>query len=252
MDTFLESYRIDSPEHVEVELSLAGLGSRTVAYILDTLIRIGIGLIFLILFSLAGIADSLRNASELMIVLLVIILFLLQWAYFVVFEMAMKGQTPGKRIMKIRVVRDGGYPLSFLSSAIRNLLRVVDFLPAFYGLGVFLIFVSRRKKRLGDTLAGTIVIHQQQTRLRVPTSSAAAELPASLKRFPLLRLNEEEKQVIRAYLERSSSLDWKDRVRVREKIYRKMAEKIRSVYPDYQEEAPHLRDATLQELIHEE
>ena len=224
---FLESYKIDSPEHVEVELSLAGLGSRTIAYVLDTLFRVLAGLFVLLIIALSGLGRLLQNLSEIVTVLLVIFFFLLQWAYFVLFEMLMNGQTPGKRIMKIRVVKDEGYPLTFFSSAIRNLIRVVDFLPALYGVGIFLIFISDKKKRLGDYLAGTIVIHQQQTKWTLPVFAQKEQLK-SAKRFPLVRLTEEEKQVIREYLERMDSLDAEDRLRVGEKIYQKMAQRSQS------------------------
>ena len=252
MDAFLESYKIDSPEHVEVEFSLAGLGSRTVAYVLDALVRIVVALILLLILSLAGLGNSLLHLSEVLTAILVIFIFVLQWAYFVVFEMALNGQTPGKKWMRIRVVRDGGYSLTFFSSVIRNLLRVVDFLPAFYGLGVFLIFASSRKKRLGDYLAGTIVIHQQRTQLLLPPAPSGMEKALPARRFPLIRLTDEETQVIRAFLERAPSLEREDRVRVREKIYQKMVQKIRQVYREYQEEPPHLRETLLQELVREE
>jgi uncharacterized RDD family membrane protein YckC len=243
---FLESYKIDSPENVEFQLSLAGLGSRTMAYIVDLMLRISIGLVFFISAALLDIQLSFASFSEWVIIASVILIFLLQWAYFVIFELSMNGQTPGKRLMKIRVVRDGGYPLTFFASAIRNLLRVVDFLPGLYGIGVLLIFVSKEKKRLGDYVAGTIVIHQQQTSLLLPAAAGKVE-----SRFPLLRLTEQEKQVIRSFLERAGSLEWDSRVRVREKLYQGILPKIQSLYPEYQPEAPHLREAVLEELVRE-
>ncbi len=160
---------IATPELVAIEFPLAGLGSRFVAILLDYLLQ-GVTvflliLIFVVFFS--GVATpAIGNAGSNLpekwgIAIAIAIPFLLEWGYFTLFEAFWRGQTPGKRIMRIRVIQQTGRPVSLFESMGRNLLRAVDWLPAMYLVGVISMFATRRQQRLGDLIAGTLVVHER-------------------------------------------------------------------------------------------
>jgi len=110
----------------------------------------------------SNVAQAGNNLStKWTIAVMIAIPFLLVWGYFSLFEAFWHGQTPGKRIMKIRVIQQTGRPISLFESMSRNLLRFVDWLPAFYVIGVISLFVTRRQQRLGDLISGTLVVHER-------------------------------------------------------------------------------------------
>ena len=161
---------IGTPELVAIEFPLAGLGSRFVAIMLDYLLQGAVVTILTIIFVvlLSGSAGSsvARTAGNTapdkwVIAIIIAIPFLLEWGYFGLFEAFWNGQTPGKRIMKIRVIQQTGRPASLFESLGRNLVRFVDYLPAFYIIGVISMFVTKRQQRLGDLIAGTLVVHER-------------------------------------------------------------------------------------------
>jgi len=162
---------IETPENVELERSLAGIGSRFIAGLLDNLL---IALMYLILFVLLlvvgiNVAGSIgiSNAAEMwLLAIIILIAFAIYWGYFVLFEMYTNGQSPGKKYMKIRVVQVEGGGISFNSIAIRNLLRVVDAIGGYAVAGITM-FVTKKVQRLGDLAAGTVVISEE-----VPNYSA--------------------------------------------------------------------------------
>jgi len=113
----------------------------------------------------------------------VLVTFAIFWGYYIVFEMAWNGQTPGKRWIGLRVIKVNGYPISLVDSTIRNLVRVVDFLPAYYGLGVIAMFANAQARRLGDFAAGTVVVKERKEvtleSLRPPAAVSAPPAPAT-------------------------------------------------------------------------
>jgi len=160
---------IATPELVAIEFPLAGLGSRFVAILLDYLLQ-ALTVFFLILVLVVLLpGEAGRNVAQAgnglstkwTIAILIAVPFLLLWGYFTLFEAFWRGQTPGKRIMKIRVIQQTGRPISLFESMGRNLLRFVDWLPAFYFIGVISLFVTRRQQRLGDLISGTLVVHER-------------------------------------------------------------------------------------------
>jgi uncharacterized RDD family membrane protein YckC len=164
-----DQLNVATPELVAIEFPLAGLGSRFVAILLDYLLQ-ALTVIFFILILVVllpgsagdNVAHAGGNLSEKWtIAILIAIPFLLVWGYFTLFEAFWRGQTPGKRIMKIRVIQQTGRPISLFESMGRNLLRFVDWLPAFYFIGVISLFVTRRQQRLGDLISGTLVVHER-------------------------------------------------------------------------------------------
>ena len=172
-----------TPENIEVTYELAGIGSRFVAAAIDHVIQFSVWLIIALiasqmsrLFSLGGMVSAPLWIQGLVAVATFLIIF----GYFVFFELRMGGQTPGKRVARLRVVRDGGYPIDPYSSIIRNLVRIVDLAaPPPYGAGLLSIFVSKDYKRLGDFAAGTIVIKERpavEPPQPSPTTSIASQL----------------------------------------------------------------------------
>lgn len=171
--TLRENLVVETPENIFLEFELAGLGSRFIAYLID-LVAMGVCVIGLtgllsVVFTVFGtlihdmeIGDSWQKA------LIAIGLFLIFDGYFIFFETVWKGQSVGKKALGLRVVKDGGYPVTFLDSVIRNVLRVVDALPPLfffpsYGLGSAVLISNRQSKRIGDFVAGTMVIRERTT-----------------------------------------------------------------------------------------
>jgi len=189
---FSDQLNIETPEQVELEFSIAGIGSRFVAQLLDLLIVVLFFVAeFLVLFAIAagatGPADThLDTAGKWFLAFLTLIDFLVVWGYFTLFEALWRGQTPGKRMMKLRVIKDSGRQITFFEALARNLIRFFEFaIPGLYLAAVITMLCNQRNKRLGDFAAGTIVVHehveetplvfQTSTTLVAPVSFAAHE-----------------------------------------------------------------------------
>jgi uncharacterized membrane protein SpoIIM required for sporulation/uncharacterized RDD family membrane protein YckC len=211
--------RIETPEHVAVGYRLADLGSRFTALVLD-----GLLLLVLLLAFWLGIPFLVGQVGPLPAMVagwgmgaLVLIGFVLTWGYFVFFEAFRGGQTPGKRAIGIRVVHDGGYPLTLRGAAIRNLLRVVDSQPAFswlIGGGVMLLHPST--KRLGDLAAGTIVVRERSI-LYLPE-----ELTASAPTFGAPRLRDDEFAALSTFVARQDALHAEVRTSIAGRIAKRL------------------------------
>jgi uncharacterized RDD family membrane protein YckC len=182
---------IETPEQIGIEFEVAGLGSRFLAALVDLLCMLVflIGALALAISAMGGrrpleqISDNMAKSETVTkglgasgTILILLSVFLVQWGYYIICEMLMNGASPGKRVMGLRVIRDDGTPLGFAQSLLRNLVRIVDFLPWGYGVGLVAVFVSSRSQRLGDLAAGTLV-----TRLDpLPVAPAVpAALPAT-------------------------------------------------------------------------
>jgi uncharacterized RDD family membrane protein YckC len=163
-DTILDgSHTVLTPEYVEFRFTLAGLYSRFLAWLLDALIvLVGAGLVmFLLGFALAAMPGF---ASA----LFVVVYFLVDWGYGICLETVWSGQTVGKRVMSLRVIQESGVRIGFYHAALRNLARPVDRLPMMYLVGGAAALVSGSHQRLGDMLAGTIVVRER--RLKAPSA----------------------------------------------------------------------------------
>ena len=167
-------YQVVTPERVSLQYDIAGIGSRGAAILVDFAVQ---GVISLVLYiALLGVllrhgaggrpaggrgGDSRRPlASFIVIALFVVALFALTLGYHMVFEIIWNGQTPGKRVTGIRVIRENGYPIRPVDAVIRNVVRIVDYLPFAYAVGVFTMLFNDRARRLGDFAAGTIVVRE--------------------------------------------------------------------------------------------
>lgn len=151
------TYIVETPEGTDLKGELAGPVVRILAYAIDLMIRGGVILFFfLILMWFGRIGQGI----------LLIVIFLLEWFYPVLFEQLRQGQTPGKSLLGLRVVNDDLTPVGWGASVLRNLLRTIDFMPMLYALGIGSMTVSRHFQRLGDIAAGTLVIHQSSLDLK--------------------------------------------------------------------------------------
>jgi uncharacterized RDD family membrane protein YckC len=205
----LDQYTLETPENIEVRFDVAGLGTRFCALLFDYIIM---GLIVLALFLLALFLEialpspvRFKGADLWILAILAGIALTMMLGYFLFFEWLMRGQTPGKRSLKIRVIRDDGTPVTIHEVFVRNLVRLVDFLPGCYAVGVLFMFPSRLSKRLGDIAAGTIVIKEEQL-----DYSARADKKRVLRVEPLEHINAEltpaERRLISGFLQRRSEL----------------------------------------------
>jgi uncharacterized RDD family membrane protein YckC len=208
LDTTTE---IETPEHVRFRYHVAGPARRALAYLIDLAVRAAIVTTVGFVAALVGVAsgDAFAHAS---LGLLLFIGFWVEWGYYVFFETLWSGRTPGKRALNLRVVTDGGHPLRFLDSVLRNLLRAADLLPpiwAFGSYGVGLVVMARdpRFRRLGDLAAGTLVIteerHHVSATLRLDPPPTTAELRGIPQRVPL---RGEELDAIELFLRRRGKL----------------------------------------------
>ena len=153
---------IETPENISFGYDVAGIGSRFLATLIDTLIQ-GITYTALVVtLMLLDYTRVLRNLPPELInwvpIIFIFVLFLVQFGYFLLLEIFTNGQTPGKRLFKLRVVKENGYPLSAVDCIIRNLVRIIDFFPFGYGVGLIVMFCNDNAKRLGDYAAGTLVV----------------------------------------------------------------------------------------------
>src|SRR5947207_5495815 len=150
---------IETPERVPLHFALASIGNRFIACAIDHAIQIAGLIVLVILFSFVGnfsnFGSRLTNAPKWVVALLIILVFLLMSGYFAFFEWIWNGQTPGKRWLKLRVIREDGRPISFFEAMVRNLLRNLDIMPSpFYSIGLISVFASPSDQRVGDLVAG--------------------------------------------------------------------------------------------------
>jgi uncharacterized RDD family membrane protein YckC len=170
VESYQDQLSIDTPEHVALRLPVAGVGSRFLAVFMDTLIQIVayllfIGLVVLLVSSVPNAEQAAEPSQRFMawtIAILIFLHFLAFWGYYTLFEGLWRGQTPGKRIFKLRVIKDSGRQITMVEAMARNLLRVVDALPSMYLVGIIAVLCNRERKRLGDMVAGTLVVHDEE------------------------------------------------------------------------------------------
>ncbi len=204
---------VETPEQVIFAYTVAGVGSRAAAALLDYLLCFGILFaIVLIFFFISALVSHQTGAARFidrwLFAILVLMQFVVMWGYYVVFETMWDGQTPGKRRMGIRVVQDGGYSISFAASAVRNLTRVIDMQPGFfYAVGIISAAVSTSGKRLGDLIAGTFVVHEGIREIGTPVAAMAATAVSAGAMQSTAALSDAEYELLGRFLERRGQLE---------------------------------------------
>ena len=248
-----ETHYIDTPEQVELEYSVAGIGSRFVAALLDLLI---VGAFFtaeLIVVVMIGAAAAASPATgrlgeaagKWLTAFVIFINFAIFWGYFALFEAYWKGQTPGKRVMKLRVIKDSGRQITFFESLARNLVRVVDYPPGMYLIGVITMLCNKRNQRLGDLVAGTLVVHErldEASLLYQGGSTLVAAEAANVRwgqavtaMFPadaVAKLSMQDLMVIETFFARMLDLPMETRAAVAYRMAAQMAAKMGVTLPE--------------------
>lgn len=248
-----ETLIIETPERVQLEFALASIGNRFLAVAIDHFIQyFSIILIAWFALSLAGYTSSdLVDAPEQLffetpkwtIAILIVVLFLVFAGYFIFFEFLWNGQTPGKKLMKLRVIRDDGRPLTLWEAIARNLLRIGDAVPGFiipvYSVGLIVIFLSGRDQRLGDIFAGTVVIRERtdeaptfvETFSNRVTDVAFTRVQKSIGvKANVSLLNDREVEVVESFLRRRWDLTERQRLWMAWRIALPIMYKLKPTY----------------------
>jgi uncharacterized RDD family membrane protein YckC len=212
-----ETLIIETPERVPLHFALASIGNRFLACAVDHFIQTLGLVVVVVLFVLTSVgmdnwAERFSEAPKWAQALLILAVFIIWSGYFVLFEWAWNGQTPGKRWLRLRVIREDGRPITFWEAAARNFLRIFDMMPSsLYSIGLVSIFVSRRDQRVGDLVAGTVVVREREAQapsfeqvFSSPTSDAALRrsFPPVPFRAALSPVTEGEMEVVEAFLRR--------------------------------------------------
>ncbi|WP_298815374.1 RDD family protein [Chloroflexus sp.] len=205
-------YHVETPEGVVLVYTPAGPASRTMAAVVDYTILAFLFVIGLTAFAVTGDTGLLNN--DLGLALFGLFSFGLNWGYYVFFELIWNGQTPGKRLVGLRVLREGGRPVDVVAVITRNLMRAIDFLPLGYGIGLLSLFIDRYNRRLGDLAAGTVVAREGEpiildnilkpVEVRVP--QRAPDAPPTPLLPNIERLTPAERTLITDFLQRRDSL----------------------------------------------
>ena len=226
-----DQLQIDTPEQIALELPLAGIGSRFLGLVIDTLIQFVLYIIGAIVVGFAaGLAAGAGISRYFQWIpvswapaIAILFVFCVYWGYFAFFEIIWKGQTPGKRLAKIRVIKESGRPINAYEAIARNLLRVIDGLPGMYGVGIVCMMLNSQNRRLGDYVAGTVVVHDKRTEEVKPDWNTLTEPAAANPQLSLV--TSEELVLIETYLHRRVDMDLILRDQVAYKIASRISEK---------------------------
>jgi uncharacterized RDD family membrane protein YckC len=251
---------IETPERVQLYFALASIGNRFLACLLDHILQLlAIVLVLLVGLFIAYMVSynfALERISKLIYALMAIFFSLVTTGYFVIFEWLWSGQTPGKRWMRLRVIREDGRPITFWEAAIRNFLRWFDVLPiGLYSVGLVSVFLSARDQRIGDFLAGTVVVREREaeapsftqvfsspvTDLAYRRSFRAAQFTASLS-----NLTEREMEVVEVFLRRRWDLTESYRQWMAWRVAMPLMFRLRPAY----DAASFTYEGFLEELLH--
>jgi uncharacterized RDD family membrane protein YckC len=177
-----ETLVIETPERVPLHFALASIGNRFLACAIDHGLQLFLMAIIIIAFTLVAnfvdLGGSFRDAPKWVIAVLILAIFLIWTSYFVFFEWMWNGQTPGKRWLRLRVIREDGRPITFWEATVRNILRLFDIMPfPFYSIGLICVFISNRDQRVGDMVAGTVVVREREA--EAPTFDQVFAAPVS-------------------------------------------------------------------------
>jgi uncharacterized RDD family membrane protein YckC len=222
--------RLESAEEVDLRFELANVGSRSLAILADLALC---GLVFFVIYGLTFLVtrDSaedwlLKLGTGALEIGLALVIFGFQWVYFSFFEWAWNGQTPGKRLLHLRVIKADGAPVSWIDVLLRNVSRPIDTFGPMGLLGLLMIFVSPKGQRLGDLMAQTLVIHETPIDWSIfdpldapETGAAPGQVPAPV---PMIRLSATQWELLHQYLNRREQLPGEVRARLAASLHEKL------------------------------
>lgn len=219
---------------MSLHLPLAGIGSRFLALLLDTLIQFALGIALLVAAGMVAASDF-ADLGLWGVAAFYIGVFLLMYGYFILFEVVWNGQTPGKRAVGIRVIKESGRPLTVPETIGRNLLRIVDQLPGFYAIGLVVALLNKQHKRLGDMVAGSILVRETNlaemkplwhTEAPPPLPTGTAGPMGSMGATGASALTVDDLKLIDTFLGRRYSLPADVRVRMADQILNRVAPRL--------------------------
>ncbi len=230
-DPWADTIVLPTPEGVELELTLAGLGSRVAAGIIDLLIQ-AFGYLALTVVVFAALDDP----PGVVVAGYTVASFLILFGYNILFETVGSGRTPGKRLIGLRVIRSEGLSVGFVASAVRNLVRIVDFLPAFYTVGTIFILFNGRHQRLGDLAAGTLVVRERSGDRKAAPGVTTTTGPAT-QGWDVSGITTEDLTTVRRFLDRRETLTSEARDKLALRLAEKLRPRVAGAPPDLRSEA---------------
>ncbi|MFS0673296.1 RDD family protein [Ornithinibacillus sp. 179-J 7C1 HS] len=225
---------IKTPEFVSLQYQVAGLGSRGAAMLIDQLLLIITNILIYLVLVMTNLSNAFYFAdSWLPIAIAIAVIFFINWGYFFVCEYFFSGKTLGKKWVGIRAIQENGHSLTLLSSLIRNLLRIIDMLPSAYFVGMIFIFFHSKHKRLGDIVAGTIVVHERRAK-KEKTSRIDKEIKRrgltkeslQLEEWAIKSLGDKEWELLKAYSRKFLNVKLTERMRLTKYLAEKLFPKV--------------------------
>ena len=204
---------VETPDHVVLRYTLAGVGNRGFAAVVDFVIAVLITVGLEIGYEQIGAPGAATVGG-----LIQLLLFVLGWSYFIVLEWLWNGQTIGKRWSGLRVINEDGSPAGFVAVFVRNLVRMADFLPGFYGLGLLSIVFTSRSQRLGDLAAGTFVVRAPKPQLDWLSLRTVTRAGVPVPAAGVRQLSGEAQRIVREFVAREGKLPERDRARLAAQI----------------------------------
>ncbi|MBS1850383.1 MAG: RDD family protein [Acidobacteria bacterium] len=231
----LENLNIDTPEQIALELPLAGIGSRFFALALDSLLQFVAVVALFIVLALTSSELRYLGLGSLGPVAAIVVPFCIYWGYFAFFEILWKGQTPGKRYAGIRVIKQSGRPMNAIEAIGRNLMRGIDIVPGIYSVGLVCMMCNQQHKRLGDFVAGTVVVHDKAIdSVNSSWTAAPPAAAASATQAETTKLTTDELVLIETYLSRRYEIDPTIRFATAQRIVALVQEKTGILKPSDQ------------------
>ncbi|MBN8192225.1 RDD family protein [Bacillus sp. NTK074B] len=223
---------IRTPEYVSLQFQPAGLGSRAAALMIDQIILGILNILIVVILFFATTGNNgpfglyMFEINSTLWGFAIIALFVLNWGYFLALEYFWGGKTVGKHLLGIRVMQENGHSVTLLSCFIRNLLRIIDLLPAAYFLGMIMIFLHSRHKRVGDIVAGTIVVHERRIKGKRKEKAIEKEVrlrglqkeDLSVEEWTLKQLGAKEWRLVKTYANRFGQLPRSERNHLSKKL----------------------------------
>jgi uncharacterized RDD family membrane protein YckC len=235
----VKNITIETPDHLELQFQLAGIGVRLIAFLIDKSIQLGLILgtvlfVTVLLFFTGQMAtfveffaQAKKGVWQWLIAGGLFVYGIVVIGYFVIFEYFWSGSTPGKRYQEIRVIRNDGRPISFFDSAIRNILRFIDLLGDVYPVGLIVMFVDSQNRRLGDLVAGTIVISEREAARVIVAEVGAGETYQDPElKSAAAAMTAEDYRIVSKFLLRRNELEPEHRSRLATEISNRILGKI--------------------------